>query len=141
MSSHVEAAARLLAERQRRDRSTHPTLPVALETVDATMPLVRRAFLSESTRGVVADLGGEIVGFLLGQRTAFPPDSTIAPSYFAASVVPHLRGSGNGGALLVAAWIQPRRLATVAYDRRACPDDVISGTITVRECNQPAARP
>jgi ribosomal protein S18 acetylase RimI-like enzyme len=80
-SSHVEAAARLLAERHRRDRSRNPALPAAFESVDATMPLVRQAFLSESTSGVVAEQGGEIVGFLLGQRTAFHPDSTIAPYY------------------------------------------------------------
>jgi ribosomal protein S18 acetylase RimI-like enzyme len=79
--SHVEPAARLLAERHRRDRSRNPALPAAFESVDVTLPLVRQAFLSETTSGFVAELGSEIVGFLLGQRTAFPPDSTIAPYY------------------------------------------------------------
>ncbi len=80
-SSHVEPAARLLAERHRRDRSRNPALPAAYERVNATLPLVQQAFLSETTSGVVASLGGEIVGFLFGQRVMFPPDSTIAPYY------------------------------------------------------------
>ena len=78
---HVEQAARLLAARHRRDRSRNAALPQTFESVDATLPLVRHAFLSDAVNGVVAYLGGEMVGFLLGQRTTFPADSTIAPYY------------------------------------------------------------
>ncbi len=85
--SHVEPAARLLAARHRRDRNRHTALPEAFEHVDGTMPIVQRSFLSDSVSGVVAFYGSEMVGFLLGQRTAFPPDSTIAPYYRPVSAI------------------------------------------------------
>ncbi len=78
---HVEPAACLLAERHCRDRERIPALPVAFERPDATLPRVRQSFQAARTSGFVAFSGTEMVGYLLGQRIAFPPDSPIAPYY------------------------------------------------------------
>jgi len=86
-SVHIAPAGRLLAERHRRDRLRQPALPDTYEHQDITTPLVQQAALAEGTSGVVAYRGADLVGFLIGQRTSFPPDSTVAPYYRPASVL------------------------------------------------------
>ncbi|MGH9176768.1 MAG: GNAT family N-acetyltransferase [Vicinamibacterales bacterium] len=77
----------MLAARHRRDRERSLALPEAFERPEATAPLVRQAMLAQGTSGVAALRGRELVGFLIGQRTDFPPDSTIAPYYRPASAL------------------------------------------------------
>jgi len=111
---HVEPAARLLADRHRRDRAQTPALPVDFEDDGATLPLLRQSFLSDETSGVAALLGDELVGFLLGQRIAFPPDSTNAPYYRPASAL--VRYDAHA-AIADGAWDIYRELYAAAADQ------------------------
>lgn len=80
-NEHLDAAARLLADRHRRDRFHVPALPTQFEDVSATFPVIRNAHTREGSSGVAALVNGELVGFLLSHRLTIPPDSSIAPYY------------------------------------------------------------
>ncbi|MDQ3548418.1 MAG: GNAT family N-acetyltransferase, partial [Chloroflexota bacterium] len=111
---HVEPAARLLADRHRRDREQTPALPAAFEDDGATLPSLRQSFQSDGTSGVAAFLGDELVGFLIGQRIAFPPDSTIAPYYRPTSAL--VRYDAHA-AIADGAWDIYRELYSVAAEQ------------------------
>lgn len=63
---HFDAAAELLAARQRAERAREPALPVKYEDAAETRPLVQAALGTESASGVVALRGGRLAGYLIG---------------------------------------------------------------------------
>ena len=63
-SRDIEAAGRLLADRQRRLRQTQPLLPDRYESVAATRTAVEE--LSQKSSGVAAFADGRMTGYLLG---------------------------------------------------------------------------
>ncbi|HVQ18194.1 MAG TPA: GNAT family N-acetyltransferase [Actinomycetes bacterium] len=67
---HLPDAARLLAERHRRQRTHEPLLSTRYESADATLDEVRSALDAESGSGAVATIGGDIVGFVIGAPKA-----------------------------------------------------------------------
>ncbi len=63
-AADVEAAAGLLAERQRRLRLSQPLLPDRYEATEVTRPLLES--LLQTASGVAASSGGQMTGYLLG---------------------------------------------------------------------------
>ena len=63
-AADVEAAAGLLAERQRRLRLSQPLLPERYEATEVTRPLLES--LLQTASGVAASSGGRQTGYLLG---------------------------------------------------------------------------
>jgi ribosomal protein S18 acetylase RimI-like enzyme len=82
--AHIDAVAELLARRQRVDRERVPALPEAFTVAVAVQPLVLEL---AGSSGVIAFRGAELVGCLLGEPMAFPPDSPIAPYYRPGSIL------------------------------------------------------
>jgi GNAT superfamily N-acetyltransferase len=74
----IEPAAALLAARQKRERVRLPVLASAFESPIACAQLLDPLLRSSRSMGVVALMGGEIVGFLFGEKM------TLAPTDFAA---------------------------------------------------------
>ncbi|HYM14204.1 MAG TPA: GNAT family N-acetyltransferase [Dehalococcoidia bacterium] len=86
---HLPAAASLLAERHRRDRSRIPFLPDAFEDPAACRSQIEHIFESPGWHGVVARAAGEPVGF------AIMTPQLIAQTHFLASFFPP-RGAAIG---------------------------------------------
>lgn len=63
---HLDAAAALLAARQRALRGSHPELPTAFEAADAHRPLLAALLGEPGSHGVIAFDGGRPAAFLLG---------------------------------------------------------------------------
>lgn len=64
---HVQAAGAMLAARHRQDRERCDWLPARFEQIKDATQAVEHDWKREGTTGVAAFLGGELVGFLLGQ--------------------------------------------------------------------------
>lgn len=69
---HVDVAAELLADRQRRLRAARPELPAAFTTPEACRPLISAALERDGGYGVVALRRGDAVGYLIGHPRAEP---------------------------------------------------------------------
>src|SRR5262245_1282127 len=67
----LDDAARLLAERHARHRTTEPTLPAEYEQPDAARGLIEELLTPEAS-GAIATRGGDPVGFVLGTPKANP---------------------------------------------------------------------
>jgi GNAT superfamily N-acetyltransferase len=65
-AEHLDAAAELLAARQRRLRQARPELPEAYEEAAAQRPVVAAVAEKPGSHGVIAFRGSRPVGFLLG---------------------------------------------------------------------------
>jgi GNAT superfamily N-acetyltransferase len=63
---HLPAAGKLLAQRQRRDRSVSPELPERFEQPKVAAAAVRAALARENAAGFVALDNGRLVAFLIG---------------------------------------------------------------------------
>ncbi|MBF6600745.1 MAG: GNAT family N-acetyltransferase [Dehalococcoidia bacterium] len=83
---HLDVAASLLAERQRRDRGREPLLPAAFEVPAACRAVIEPAFAQSGWYGVVASAGRECVGFLIGTPQLFPPTHFLASFFPARSI-------------------------------------------------------
>jgi GNAT superfamily N-acetyltransferase len=86
---HLDTAAALLAERHRRDRRREPLLPATFEDPGACRDQIAHAFDTAGWYGVVAQAGGESVGF----ATMTPQH--IPATHFLASFFPP-RGASLG---------------------------------------------
>lgn len=75
---HLEDAARLLADRQKRDRSRDPLLPPSFDDPEACRQPVEAALDTPGAGGVVAEDRGEIVGFAVMSTLLFPPTHYMA---------------------------------------------------------------
>src|ERR1700704_6402379 len=64
---HLEAAAKLLAERHRRHREAEPLLPEVADPLTE----IERDWRSDGASGVFASRGGKPVGYLIAAPTAF----------------------------------------------------------------------
>lgn len=69
---HLDAAAGLLAARQRRLRLVRPELPAAFEQADAHRPALEALLERAGAYGAVAHRGAETIGFLAGYPRAEP---------------------------------------------------------------------
>jgi GNAT superfamily N-acetyltransferase len=78
---HLDDAARLLAGRHRRDRARIPFLPAAFEDPAACRPQIEHAFDSPGWSGVVAQAGGEVVGYAIMTPQLIPSTHFLA-SFF-----------------------------------------------------------
>ena len=78
---HLDAAASLLAERHRRDREREPLLPAAYEVPAACRAALEQSLQPSGASGVIAEAGGDFVGFLIGTPQLFPPTHFLA-SFF-----------------------------------------------------------
>ncbi|MGH2603077.1 MAG: GNAT family N-acetyltransferase, partial [Dehalococcoidia bacterium] len=74
----LDAAARLLAERHRADRSRTPALPSHFDDPAAVRPQIVTEFERPLARGVAAMRGDELVGFLIGTVSWPPPGAWYA---------------------------------------------------------------
>lgn len=63
---HLQAAAELLAQRQRRLRAVRPELPVAFEDPAACLPLLEALLGEEEAYGVIGYEGDRLIGYLVG---------------------------------------------------------------------------
>lgn len=87
----LEPAAGLLARRHALDRRSHPDLPAAFENASRARGLIEEAWHREGVSGAAAVLGGELVGYLVGdlvtqapwERSAWirPAGCALAPEY------------------------------------------------------------
>jgi GNAT superfamily N-acetyltransferase len=68
---HLQAAASLLAERQRRIRTPRPDFPAAFEDPSACRPLIEEALSEPGAVGVVALAAGEPAGFMIMSPIVF----------------------------------------------------------------------
>jgi GNAT superfamily N-acetyltransferase len=73
--SHLDDAARLLAQRHRADRLAAPELPARFENAGDARTQIQAACARERTSGVVALQGGRLAGFLLGSIVLPPPSA------------------------------------------------------------------
>ncbi|MEA2674528.1 MAG: hypothetical protein QOI92_1720, partial [Chloroflexota bacterium] len=64
----IDGAALLLADRHRRQRLHEPLLDPRYETVGGARGAIEGALAADRAAGVVARLGGDIVGYLIGQQ-------------------------------------------------------------------------
>ncbi len=69
---HLDAAAGLLAARQRRLRLVRPELPAAFEQADAHRPALEALLERAGAYGAVAHRGAKTIGFLAGYPRAEP---------------------------------------------------------------------
>lgn len=96
---HLEAAARLLAERHARDRGREPLLPAAYEIPAACRDQIEHAIERPGWYGAVALDGNDVMGYMIGAPqlfapthvlAAFFPPRSMAISYAAHAAVPGL---------------------------------------------------
>ena len=92
-SGDLPVLARLLAERQRRERDQLPQLGMRLTSADECFASLRDAATSDRSSGVAAESDGALVGFLFGEKMILPPEAF--PSMF---VPPHSISIGGGPA-------------------------------------------
>jgi ribosomal protein S18 acetylase RimI-like enzyme len=64
---HLDAAAALLAARQRAHRAAEPRLPARFDEPAACRPLVEESLAMAGASGVVALRGGRVAGYLIGR--------------------------------------------------------------------------
>jgi GNAT superfamily N-acetyltransferase len=77
----LDACARLLAGRHRRDRARLPILPAAFDQPGECAGVLGELLADEAASGAVAERGGEVVGFMFGRRALHAPDHWLA-QYF-----------------------------------------------------------
>jgi GNAT superfamily N-acetyltransferase len=70
---HLDAAAELLAARQRAHRRVEPRLPSRFDTVAACRPLVAEALVMADASGIVALQQGRVAGYLIGRPSLGMP--------------------------------------------------------------------
>ena len=78
VASDLEGCAALLAARHARDRARTVALPGAFEAPEACVELLAPLFGSGTANGAVAEVAGELVGFMVGQRAMHAPDHWLA---------------------------------------------------------------
>src|SRR5207248_7686697 len=95
---HVDAAAELLAERHKRDRQREPLFPAAFEDAATCRTQIEHAFETVGWHGVVAEEGGEIVGFMIMTPQNIAPTHMLA-SFFPArgASIPYAAHATKGG--------------------------------------------
>lgn len=71
-TEHLDAAAELLAARQRRLRQVRPELPAPFTDAAACRPLIASLLEKDGAHGVIALRATEPVGYLLGYRRSEP---------------------------------------------------------------------
>ena len=64
---HLDAAAELLAARQRAHRRADPRLPSRFDSAAACRPLIAEALAMADASGIVALRGGRVAGYLIGR--------------------------------------------------------------------------
>lgn len=75
---HLDTAAALLAERQKRLRARNPLLPVQFEHPAFCRPIIEEHLKESGASGVVALLGADAVGFLIMAPLIFKPTDMVA---------------------------------------------------------------
>lgn len=70
----LDVAAELFAGRHRRDRTRIPRLEPRLEDVDVARELIRPLFENARAKGAIAEAGGTVAGFLVGEEMLFAPN-------------------------------------------------------------------
>jgi GNAT superfamily N-acetyltransferase len=78
VAGDLEGCAALLAARHARDRARTAMLPERYESVEACVELLAPLLGSGTANGAVAEEGGELVGFVVGQRTTPAADHWLA---------------------------------------------------------------
>jgi GNAT superfamily N-acetyltransferase len=110
---HLDDAARLLAGRQRAQRTTEPSLPAAYEAIDVARAAVEELLTPEAS-GALATRGGAAVGFLLGAPRA---DTFLGPNVWvegAGHAVERAEDVRDLYALAAARWIEEGRTSHYA---------------------------
>jgi len=74
----LDAGASLLAARHRADRARTPALSARFDEANAVRPLLSAALAQPLTRGVVAEQGDTLMGFLIGAISLPPPTAWYA---------------------------------------------------------------
>ena len=113
-NKHLDAAAMLLAERQRRDRDRDPRFPAAFEVPAACKPSIEEALGGHGAHAVIAKQGDDIVGFAVMSQL------TIAATHFLASFFPQRSANIGYGAHAVADGLEYdayREMYAVLADR------------------------
>ena len=75
---HLDAAARLLADRQRSLRSVQSILPAEYEDPEACREIVEEELQGAGTQGVVSLLDSQVVGFMVMSPLIFNPTDMVA---------------------------------------------------------------
>ena len=75
---HLDAAAKLLASRQRALRTTQPVLPAEYEDPAACRAVVEEELQEPGSQGVVGLLGGDLVSFMIMSPLIFNPTDMVA---------------------------------------------------------------
>ncbi len=78
VASDLDGCAALLAARHARDRARTVMLPERFETAEACVELLAPLFAGGSANGAVAESDGDLVGFIVGQRTTPAADHWLA---------------------------------------------------------------
>ncbi len=78
---HLDTAAMLLADRQRRDRERDARLPGAFEVPAACRPLVEQALDGHGAHAVICSDGGRVIGFAVMSAQVIPQTHFLA-SFF-----------------------------------------------------------
>jgi GNAT superfamily N-acetyltransferase len=133
-ADHLEAAAVLLAARQRADRVHEPDFPEGLTVPARARELLDRSWSLPMSNGVVALRDGRMVGYLFGSVVL--PEPTSVMSLF---VAPHAAQTGDAGYAAVpddAAYIYRVMYAAAAptWLRAGC----FTHYVTVRICDRAA---
>jgi GNAT superfamily N-acetyltransferase len=78
---HLDAAAELLADRHRRDRAREPLLPAAFDAPPACRVQIEHAFDNPGWKGLLAEVDGAPVGFVIMTAQVTPQTHFLA-SFF-----------------------------------------------------------
>jgi len=109
VASDLDGCAALLAVRHARDRVQTPMLPELYEDTAACAELLAPLFGGTAANGAVAEVGGELVGFAVGQRATPAPDHWLAQYLPPRSVGVPVHGHA------VAAGADPERVYRALY--------------------------
>ncbi len=102
VAGDLDRCAALLAGRHARDRARTTVLPERFESAEACVQLLAPLFGSGTANGAVAEVGGELIGFMFGTRAMHAPDHWLA-QYVpprSLSVPVHGHGAAEGVDLL-----------------------------------------
>ncbi|MBT5773088.1 MAG: GNAT family N-acetyltransferase [Dehalococcoidia bacterium] len=78
VAGDLDGCAALLSARHARDRARTAVLPERFERAEACVELLAPLFGSGTANGAVAEVGGELAGFMFGQRAMHAPDHWLA---------------------------------------------------------------
>ena len=78
VASDLKGCAALLAARHARDRARTAALPERFDASKACVELLAPLFGSGTANGAVAEIDGELVGFMFGHRAMHAPDHWLA---------------------------------------------------------------